>query len=250
MEPALATLTPRTLTGRGLANVKLWLALAFVFAILNRNESAPHSPLWFTEFVLFGLMALGIMLRERASFGLPLRLSAGWAAWAYVALVWCFGMTYELSLTVNGEGIGGMHQQTLASFLLAQGDYIPIALTSLAMIHFGRLSFHQVWFFAVGIALTEGLIFMGVLLQTILSPMFFLAPLVLSYYAFVYASFIAMPLLYLDEQPLWRAGPKHDWGSVPLVVLGFVLGIVIRLFWGLVYGPLVESWFDLPRNIM
>lgn len=57
-----------------------------------------------------------------------------------------------------------------------------------------------------------------------------------------------MPLLFLDEELLWRAGPRRNWGWIPLVGLGFVLGTVIRLFWGGVYSPLVESWLNLPPN--
>jgi hypothetical protein len=242
-------MSSQSITGRGITNVKLWLLLAFIFSFLSRDEGAPTSPLWFLEYLLFALMVLGIVLREKTDRGLPLRIPRVWTALLYVFLAWLFGMIYELTLTVNGEGIGGVHRQTYASFLLAQGDYLLIAITSLAAVYWCRLSFQQMWFLAMGIALTEGLIFMGILWAVILSPLFFLSPLVLVYYSFVYASFSALPLLFLDEQVLWRAGPRRNWGFLPLVGLGFAMGFVIRVVWGLVYCPLVASWFDLPANV-
>jgi len=57
-----------------------------------------------------------------------------------------FGMLFEVSLPVTGEGVGGLHPQTLPSFILAQGDYIPIALVSYFVIRKAGASYSEVFF--------------------------------------------------------------------------------------------------------
>lgn len=43
-------------------------------------------------------------------------------------------MMFEAGLTVTGEGIGGSTPRPLPSFILAQGDYIPIAVVTYLVI--------------------------------------------------------------------------------------------------------------------
>jgi hypothetical protein len=169
------------------------------------------------------------------------------ALFAYVFLVWLFGMIFELTLTVNGEGVGGLHPSPVPSFILAQGDYIPIALVAYFVIWRTHASFRDVFFFAGGKSLTEGIIFTGVLVSQIASPFFFLSPLTLAYYTLVYASFIAAPLILVDAELLWDTSLQPKRRSVLFFwALGFVLAIAIRIFWGLVFGPLATRLFDLP----
>jgi hypothetical protein len=164
-----------------------------------------------------------------------------------VFLVWLFGMIFELTLTVTGEGVGGVHPETVPSFILAQGDYIPIALVSYFVIRRTHASFKEMFFFAGGKSLTEGILFTGVLVAQIASPFFFLSPLTLAYYTLAYASFIAAPLVLVDAALLWDTSPRPQRRSVLCFwALGFVLAIAIRIFWGLVYGPLATRLFDLP----
>lgn len=175
------------------------------------------------------------------------RLPRAVAPFAYVFLVWLFGMIFELTLTVNGEGVGGLHPSTVPSFILAQGDYIPIAIVAYFVIRRTHASFRDVFFFAGGKSLTEGIIFTGVLVSQIASPFFFLSPLTLAYYTLVYASFIAAPLVLVDAELLWDTSLQPKRRSVLFFwALGFVLAIATRIFWGLVYGPLVTRLFDLP----
>jgi len=160
-------------------------------------------------------------------------------------------MVFETSLTVNGQGVGGVHPATIPSFILAQGDYIPIAIVSYFVVRQWRLSFREMFFVAGGKSLTEGLIFTGVLTALLLSPQFFLAPIVLGYYTLAYSSFIALPLLFIDEELLWkREGQKKQHSMSYFWLLGFLLALPIRIFWGLVYSPIVTWLFDLPPNMV
>ena len=231
------------LYGRGIWNVKIWIGVGLLFMLLNLTGSAEvRSPLWFTELVLYGLMIFGLWANQRWALRKKLALPKRWAPAAYIFLVWLCGMLFEASLTVTGEGIGGIHPQNLPSFILAQGDYIPLAIISYLVIRKYHLSFREVFFLAGGKSLTEGLIFTGVLTAVILSPQFFLAPIVLAYYTLAYSSFIALPLLLVDEELLWQdAPPKRSHSIAYFWLLGFVLALGVRLFWGLVYSPLV-SW--------
>ncbi|HJW76554.1 MAG TPA: hypothetical protein VJ787_12970, partial [Thermoleophilia bacterium] len=169
---------------RNLWNVRVWIGLGFVFVVLNGLAgTGPRSPLWFMELVLYGLMIAGLVANERYSLRKRTPLPRVLAPLGYVSLVWLFGMMFEMSLTATGEGIGGVHQETIPSFILAQGDYVPIALVSYLVIRWFRISFTETYFFAVGKSLTEGLLFTGILAATVLSPAFVLAPVVLAYYA-------------------------------------------------------------------
>lgn len=237
-----------TFLGRGIWNVWGWIALGIGFKLLNfGSDAAPRSPYWFAEIGLLILMVGGLWARARFSGWPRLPLSRKTAPVVYVFLVWLFGMTYELSLTVTGAGVGGVHPQTIPSFILAQGDYLPIALVSYAVIRQTRATFQEVFFFAGGKSLTEGLIFTGVLTAVLLSPSFWLSPLVLAYYTLAYSSFIALPLLFVDEALLWQPDERTNKRSIPFYwLLGFGLALLIRLFWGLVYSPLVTQLFGLP----
>ncbi len=239
-----------TLGGHGLGSVKIWLGLGLTFLFLNSyGNSAARSPYWFSAWILYALMFIGLWanwkfdLRKRIP--IPRRLAPA----IYIFLVWLFGMVFETSLTVTGQGVGGVHDETLASFILAQGDYIPIAIVSYVVVRKWRLSFREMFFVAGGKSLTEGLIFTGVLTAILFSPQFLLAPIVLGYYALAYSSFIALPLLFIDEELLWQNDRPTKRHSVTCFwVLGFILALPIRLFWGLVYSPLVTRLFDLPPN--
>ncbi|MCJ7795891.1 MAG: hypothetical protein MUQ56_03870 [Thermoleophilia bacterium] len=230
--------------------MKIWIGLGLAFVVLNLgNVPQARSPYWFSELVLYGLMLAGLWANSKHDLRKKIRIPRKLAPAGYVLLVWLFGMMFEAGLTVTGEGIGGVHPETLPSFILAQGDYVPIALITYLVIRRTQASFRQVFFFAGGIGLTEGLIFTGALTSVLLSPMFFLSPILVAYYTIAYSSFIALPLLLIDEELLWKephGGRQH---SIPFFcVLGFILALAIRTFWGLVYGPIATQLFHLPPN--
>ena len=239
------------LYGRGIWSVKVWIGLGLIFLILNSTgNSEVRSPYWFSELILYGLMLTGLWANRKYDLRKRLAIPRQLAPAAYIFLVWLFGMMFEASLTVTGEGIGGLHPKTVPSFILAQGDYIPIAVISYLVIRKFRLSFREVFFFSGGKSLTEGLIFTGVLTTVIVSPLFFLAPVVVAYYTLAYSSFIALPLLFIDEEALWRDPQRTERHSMPFFwILGFALALAIRIFWGLVYSPIATELLRLPPNV-
>jgi hypothetical protein len=234
--------------GRGAWNVWLWIVLGLIFWVLSfSTSSGPRSPYWASELVLYGLMLGGMWANHKRRWSKPIQIPKPLAPLAYVSLVWLFGMLFELSLTVTGEGVGGLHSETWPSFILAQGDYILIAVVSYLVISRTHATYRDAFFFAGGKSLTEGLVFSPVLASLVVSPSFWLAPFALAYYTLAYASFIALPLLFVDEQLLWKDSFQPKMRSVPFYwVLGFVLALAIRLVWGLIYGPLVTQLFHLP----
>jgi hypothetical protein len=226
------------------------MAAGLVFVALNfGNNPEPRSSFWFSELVLYGLMFAGMWGNAKHDLRKKIRIPRSLAPLAYVFLVWLFGMLFEVSLTVTGEGVGGLHAETLPSFILAQGDYIPIALISYIVIRKTQASFRNVFFFAGGMSLTEALIFTGVLTSVFFSPMLWLSPLVIAYFTLAYSSFIALPLLLIDEEKLWQEPIQTRRYSIPFYwLIGFVLALAIRIFWGLIYGPVVTQLFHLPPN--
>ncbi len=238
----------RVFYGRGIWDVRVWIGFGLVFLVLSLvTASADKSPYWFSELVLYGLMLAGLWGNHRYDLRKRIRIPRKAAAAGYIVLVWLFGMLFEAGLTVTGEGIGGVHPETLPSFILAQGDYIPIAVVTYLVIRRTQASFREVFFFAGGKSLTEGLIFTGVLTSLLISPLFFLAPLTVAYYTLAYSSFIALPLLFIDEELLWKEPRREHRHSIAFFwLLGFALALAIRIFWGLVYSPIVSRLFDLP----
>jgi hypothetical protein len=223
----------------------IWLMIGagLVFWSLSYG-SGPTSPLWWSELALYALMILGLL---RGGFAVT--LPPPQAALAFVALSWAFGMAYELSLTVDGTGLGGVHPNTAASFLLAQPDYLMIAAATLWLIHRWHLGFAGAVLIACGKSLTEGLVFTGVLSATLLSPNWPYAPLVLAYYTLAYASFVALPLLILAPKSLWSSRPPPRPASpLRLILTGFALAFVIRILWGLAFSPAITWAFNLPPN--
>lgn len=236
------------LIGKGIWNISLWLGLGFTFLTLNLfADPSARSPYWFVELGLYALMLAGLWANVKYDFRKKIRIPRPSAPAVYIFLVWLSGMVYETSLTVNGKGIGGVHPETLPSFILAQGDYIPIAIVSYLVIRKTKISFHELFFFAGGMSLTEGLIFTGVLTTVLLSPQFFIAPLTLGYYTIAYSSFIALPLLLIDEELLWQKFGTRGQHSIPYYwMLGFILAFAIRVFWGLAFAPAVTTLLQLP----
>ncbi len=234
---------------RLIADPACWILAGLAFRAINgQADDAPRAPLWFADLPLYALMFLGLW-RLRAGRPLYLPLSRRAAPILFLALSWAFGMAYEASLTVTGTGIGGIHPDTRASYLLAQGDYVLIALATLGAIRWLRLDFDRAFFLAGGKSLTEGLIFTGVLAALLTTPQAWAAPFVLAYYTLAYASFVALPLLFVDPRALWARPEPGALALWQAWALGFALAFAIRLVWGLGWAPLAAWLFDLPPNL-
>jgi hypothetical protein len=219
------------------------LGLGLVFWVLGQiGGQGPRSPLWFVEPALYAVLVPGLIL---GGFGWrPARPGL-----AFVLLSLLCGAVYELSLTVDGTGLGGVHPRTWPSFALAFGDYLMIALATWAMVARWHLDVWGAIWIAAGKSMTEGLIFTGVLAQTLAAGQLGAALLAVSYYTLAYAGFVALPLVVLSPSALWRGGgPGRALHPVLLIGAGFVVALAIRLVWGLVYAPLVTAALGLPPN--
>ncbi len=228
----------------------LWIGAGLWFCGQSQIRAEGIMAPWpYADVPLYALMIAGLLVN--GGQGLRWRLPARWAPVAFVGLSWAFGMIYEASLTVDGTGIGGVHPDTRASYLLAQGDYIMIAVATWALIRYFHLTFRDTFFLAGGKSLTEGLVFTGVLTGVLMSVQAYAAPLMLAYYTLAYASFVALPLLIIDPASLWRATPPGGKPSIPLLwLIGAGVALVIRIIWGLGWAPLATWVFALPPNTL
>lgn len=224
-----------------------WIVLGLALK-LPGMDSAPASRFHGIDWLLYAGLLAGLVAQGKGWAGVTLSPRA--AAIAFVVLVWAFGMIYEMSLSVDGTGVGGMHPDTFTSFVLAQGDYLLLALLCLAAVRLLHLGFTGLFWFAAGIALTEGLVFTGVLWQVVLSPAPWAAPAFLAYYFLAYAAFLTLPLMILNPAPLWSARARRlPAGRIGLIVAGFLCGFASRLIWALGYGPAAHALFDLAPPV-
>lgn len=209
----------------------LWIILAVTFAILGQlnGTSEWKSPLWFLDILLLLSLLVGFWLREHVHWQL-LKLSRKQTAVVFIFFCWLVEMLYELTLSVSPGNIGGFHEKTIPSFILAQGFYIPFVLLSFLLIRKFHFGFREVFFMGGLVSLYEALQF-GVP-GTLASPLFFLTPFVLAYYVVVYAQMLTLPLLVLDETLLWHGEkPRLRWWRK--VLYGLALGLICWIVAGL-----------------
>ncbi len=209
----------------------LWIILALCFSVLRQLSGTPEwkSPFWFLDILLLLCLLVGLWLKERFNWQ-SIKLSRRQAAAVFIILSWFISMLYELTLSESPGNIGGFHHKTRQSFILAQGFYIPFVLLSYFLIRKYHFSFRDVFLIAGLVSLYEALQF-GVP-GTLFSPLFFLSPLVLAYYVVVYAQFLTLPLLVVDETLLWQGDkPRLPWWRK--VFYGFALGITCWFIAGL-----------------
>ena len=123
-----------------------------------------------------------------------------------MAASWAAGMLVELTISVDGSGVGCMHRDTKASFILAQGYYVPAAVFMWVMIRRYGLDLRRAFFCAGAMAWWEALTMGAVAL---LSPMFVFAPLLAAYYVTTYSLCAMAGLLVVDNRTLHAAAPRQ-----------------------------------------
>ena len=225
----------------------LWVALGLALKLLGA-DTGPQSRFAGLDWVLYAGLIAGMMAQARGWAGLCMKPMP--AAMVFIALSVVCGMVYEASLTVDGTGMGGMHADTRTSFVLAVGDYLMLAVLCWYATRALHLDFRGLFFLSAGISLTEGMVFTGVIGMVLTSGQPLQLPLYLGYYFLAYAAFLAMPLVLLNAKSLWRkSAPVARFGPATLLALGFVLGMVSRIIWGLFYGPAVTQIFDLQPAV-
>ena len=208
------------------------VAGALVLALLGLGGSEAQSPLAWLQFPL--LAALGWGLITSAPTGRQAALLP------YVGLSWLLGMAVEATLTVDGSGIGGIHRDTFASYVLAQGDYIPLALVVWGLHRTLGAGVQQALWIVAGMGLTEGLVFTGSVTFALGTGDVIGIALVTCYLIATYWVFLVLPLR------LTGVGRGVGRNPAILLAIGFVSAFAVRVFWGLVYSPVVTALFDLP----
>lgn len=207
---------------------------AVVLAALGQGGDAPQSPLAWLQYPLLLALAWGVVTAaETGPDTVPVL--------PYVALSWALGMAVELTLTVDGTGIGGVHADTLASFVLAQGDYIPLAVAAWALQRWFGCGLQGMAWVVVGIGLTEGLVFTGSVSGAVTTGAVIGALVVACYLIAIYMVYLLLPFRLCGLGRAGRTGPV-----ALLVATGFATAFAVRVFWGLVYSPVVTAMFGLP----
>lgn len=198
-------------------NLNYWLIAGLVAsALFFLNKSLP-TPYWFFEPVLFALFVFGYWFNVRRIFTARLRLSPRVAAIAYIVLSSIIGLLYEISVSPMPieQIIGGGE----ISFLF----YTPFAVLSAWAIHKYRLTFHDAYFVG-GVASILEASFFGA--SALLSPFFFIIPLVIVNYFLVYGMYVVFPLLFIDEKLLWGESALHqNLGKARMLRIGVYISI-------------------------
>jgi len=119
------------------------------------------------------------------------------------------------------------------SFIIAQFAYLPLILFSLLLVRRRHLGFNDAFFFGGAASFAESLVFRPMLLLVIISPLFFLAPLVLGYYVLIYGIFLSFPLLIIDERDLWSKTAPKPLSIWKTVLFGLLAGFAAALIFGL-----------------
>ena len=217
----------------------LWAACvpvagALILGLLGLMGPDVQSPFSWLQFPLLALLGWGLVTtadggRDRAG---PV---------AFIGLSWLFGMAVELTLTVDGFGIGGINRDTYASFVLAQGDYIPLAVVMWGLHRGLGAGVQQALWIGAGMGLTEGLVFTGSVTAALATGDVWGSGLVICYLIAVYWVFLVLPLRLTGV----GRGDAHR-NPVILLAIGFAAAFAVRMFWGLVYSPLATVLFDLP----
>jgi hypothetical protein len=191
-----------------LLDVRLWVAAALLVGFLLRLGAADGaSKLWFFDPLLLGgfWLAAGRLEKrsDRSRFG-GLRGAA-----MFVGISWLSGMLYELALSTGGGWtFGGMHPETLPSFVLAQGFYIPYAIFGYLLVRRTDVSFRTLFFAAGAVSVFEMLL-TGRVASGLVSPFFALVPLLVAYYVSVYAMIICWPVAIFGLERFRVEAPRH-----------------------------------------
>lgn len=216
-------------------NIKVWfIAGLFGYLIMRIGGSKTNesiSPLWFIEPILYIFLGYKIFFNRTLKI-IPLNFSPKYILLLYIIISFISGMFYELGLSLSQGSIGGLYPKTIPSFIVAQGFYWPFAIFSLLLIRRYNFKFSDLYFAALGASLTEGIVFNQVLPTMLLSPMFYLIPVIVAYYAAAYGVILGLPFVFIDEKLLWG----KDIRQISLFrkfIYGFIMAfIAYAIFYG------------------
>ena len=185
-----------------LSSPKVWVSIALVMSMVALLEQDPGaSPLWWTLPLLFGAYLWAWRRRGRA-----LRLSRRAAAATYVVSGLAAGVVYELSLSTDGTGLGGLHADTFTSFLLLPGYLLPAVLFTFWMVRRYGLDQRETFFVAGGMSWYE-MLSMG---AGYVAATPWVAPVLVAFYVASYAVYNgALGVLLVDPAALWAPTPRR-----------------------------------------
>jgi len=192
-----------------LVDVRVWVATALAFGFLLRlGAGEGASRLWILDPLLLGgfLVAVGRLRRNPASAP---RFGRVEAVTLFLGMSWLSGMLYETTLsTGGGSTLGGMHPETLPSFALAQGFYVPYAVSGCLLARRTDVSLRTLFFAAGSVSVFE-MLSTGTVVSTVASPLFALTPLLIVYYVSVYAMIICWPVAIFGLERFRIEVPRH-----------------------------------------
>lgn len=221
---------------------RVWLGAALAISLLIGWGGEGASTLgWLNPVMLAAVLALRVSDARRGMRRWPM---PRWAAvTAFLVTGWAAGMAYELTLSAEGEGFGGMHPETGPSFVIAQGYYVPAVAATWWMVRRYGLDVPRAFAFAGAMAWYEAL---TVGAASLISPAFVLAPALAAYYVSTYALFGMAGLLVVDHRGIGRVPPRHI-RTGRLLLAGVVTGSACwALFLGWAHLSAAVFGFDLP----
>ncbi len=227
-DPATEAKGPRSCLGRTFGCIELWVVLSLAFVLLMRltQPADGASWLWPIDPILSIVFLALLILGRRLKFKERLPLTPTSAAMIFCAVSWLNSMLYELTLSHAPGKYGGMHNvaqpTTIGSFIIAQGFYVPLTILGLILVHRYHITFREL-FFVAGMTSIYEAVTVGV--PAMVSPLFFLSPIVIAYYFVVYSRFLSMGLLVVDERLLWSTN-GHLISFPRKLLLGSLLGVV------------------------
>ncbi len=217
-------LSPRTdRITRAATSPLAWVLVAAAVAMLIGGEDGSRW-WWTTPALLVGYAGCWVW-RRRVGAPRPPRLVA-WTTYVVAGLA--AGVVYELGLTVDGTGLGGLHRDTATSFLLLPGYLVPAVGFTLAAVARYGLDARRAFFVAGGMCWAEALLVGGP--SMLAAP--WAAPLAVMFYLASYAVYNgALGTLLVDPRALWVARPRPA-GGAWLTAYSLVTGGVSWLCFG------------------
>jgi hypothetical protein len=178
-----------------------WTLVALAVSLLLSGEPGGSGLVWLLP-GLFTAYAVAWGWRRHSP---PPRRSPGVAAAVYLGVGACSGVIYELSLSTDGTGYGGLHPDPVTSFLLLPGYLVPALLGTWWMVRRYGLDARRLFFAAGVLSWYEALVSHGATFLVAPWSLLLLGPFFIASYA-VYCG--APGLLCVAPESLWATSPR------------------------------------------
>lgn len=211
-----------------LKNMKFWVVMGLVgFGLFQLAPVMQKSPFNFPEIVLLIIFIFLLWINRNGALYRIFHYLQG-RRLSYVLLSWGTAMLVELTLSTSPGNIGGLHEKTIPSFILAQGFYWFFAIFGLFLIRRYHYSLNDLYLASIAAAMTEGIVFNRIILSLVPSPLVVVTPFIIGYYGLIYGIILCLPLLIIDPQSLWSSEEMNTSLSRK-VVYGFLMAFITYL---------------------